>query len=279
MYIDGFTAGQLPPKSSIREIRINQNPFSSEYDKLGYGRIEIFTKPGTDKYHGQFFVNGNDSAFNSRNPFAGPEPGYDSTQFNGNIGGPINKNASFFFQCPAPEHQRTRRRQCLTLDPSLTPVTTVEAIPNPRQRTNIGPRLDYALTKNNTLTARYQYYRDSAEQRGHRAVQPRVAGIQLRVHRTYAADQRHPGHRLEDRQRDALPISARARHSNRADHRAGHQRPGSFQRRRQQPGPHRRPPGPLRVSELHLMDSRQSHASSSADVCARPRRELPRVGI
>src|SRR5262249_34867530 len=29
MYIDGFTAGQLPPKSSIREIRINQNPFSS----------------------------------------------------------------------------------------------------------------------------------------------------------------------------------------------------------------------------------------------------------
>ena len=36
-YIDGFTAGQLPPKSAIREIRINQNPFSAEYDKVGYG--------------------------------------------------------------------------------------------------------------------------------------------------------------------------------------------------------------------------------------------------
>ena len=58
IYIDGFTAGQLPPKSSIREIRINQNPFSAEYDKLGYGRIEIFTKPGTDKFHGQFSVVG-----------------------------------------------------------------------------------------------------------------------------------------------------------------------------------------------------------------------------
>ncbi|MGA8202630.1 MAG: carboxypeptidase regulatory-like domain-containing protein, partial [Candidatus Sulfotelmatobacter sp.] len=44
LYIDGFTAGQLPPKESIREIRINQNPFSAEYDKLGYGRIEVFTK-------------------------------------------------------------------------------------------------------------------------------------------------------------------------------------------------------------------------------------------
>src|SRR5712671_4762859 len=90
LYIDGFTAGQLPPKSSIREIRINQNPFSAEYDKLGYGRIEVFTKPGTDKFHGQFMVNGNDSAFNSSNPFAGAEPGYDTVQYNGNIGGPIN---------------------------------------------------------------------------------------------------------------------------------------------------------------------------------------------
>jgi len=82
MYIDGFTAGQLPPKSSIREIRINQNPFSSEYDKLGYGRIEIFTKPGTDKLHGQFFVLGNDSPFNSPDPFLVNEPPYYSIQYN-----------------------------------------------------------------------------------------------------------------------------------------------------------------------------------------------------
>ncbi|MGA7191518.1 MAG: carboxypeptidase regulatory-like domain-containing protein, partial [Candidatus Acidiferrales bacterium] len=89
-YIDGFTAGQLPPKSAIREIRINQNPFSAEYDKVGYGRIEIFTKPGTDKWHGGFSVNGNDSAFNSKNPFfdshaaAGtPYPGYYSVQYSG----------------------------------------------------------------------------------------------------------------------------------------------------------------------------------------------------
>jgi len=39
IYIDGFTGGQLPPKSSIREIRINQNPFSAQYDRMGFGRI------------------------------------------------------------------------------------------------------------------------------------------------------------------------------------------------------------------------------------------------
>jgi hypothetical protein len=161
MYIDGFTAGQLPPKASIREIRINQNPFSSEYDRLGYGRIEIFTKPGTDKLHGQFQVNGNDSAFNSSDPFAGPEPGYDSVQYSGNIGGALNKNGSFFLNVERRNINDLSAIDAQTLDQNLNPVQTLESVPTPRQRTNIGPRLDYALSKNNTLTARYQYYRDT----------------------------------------------------------------------------------------------------------------------
>jgi len=49
IYIDGFSSGDIPPKQSIREVRINQNPFSPEFDKLGLGRIEILTKPGADK--------------------------------------------------------------------------------------------------------------------------------------------------------------------------------------------------------------------------------------
>jgi len=161
MYIDGFTAGQLPPKSSIREIRVNQNPFSAEYDQLGYGRIEIFTKPGTDKLHGQLFVIGNDSAFNSPNPFAGEEPPYYTTQYNGNIGGPLSKTASFFFNLERRNINELTAINTPILDPTLEPTTLVESIPNPRQRTNLSPRLDWALSKNNTLTARYQYYRDT----------------------------------------------------------------------------------------------------------------------
>jgi hypothetical protein len=161
MYIDGFTAGQLPPKSSIREIRINQNPFSSEYDKLGYGRIEIFTKPGTDKYHGQVYVIGNDSSFNSTNPFAGEEPGYYTVQYNGNVGGPIGKKASFFFNVEHRNINELTPVNALVLNDELEEVPLVESIPNPRQRTNLSPRFDWAPTKNNTLTARYQYYRDT----------------------------------------------------------------------------------------------------------------------
>ena len=159
MYIDGFTAGQLPPKSSIREIRINQNPFSSEYDKLGYGRIEIFTKPGTDKLHGQVFASGNDSSFNSPNPFTSDIPAYYSTQFNGNLGGPLGKKASFFFNIDRRDINDVSAINAT--NPAPTGGTFVSSIPNPRQRTNLGPRFDWAITKNNTLTARYQYYRDT----------------------------------------------------------------------------------------------------------------------
>jgi hypothetical protein len=167
MYIDGFTAGQLPPKSSIREIRINQNPFSSEYDKLGYGRIEIFTKPGTDKYHGQFFVLGNDSALNSPNPFAGAnEPTYYTTQYNGNIGGPITKSSSFFFNLDRRNINDLAPVFATVLDSHLAQSTFIEAVPNPHQRTNLGPRFDWAPTKNNTLTVRYQYYRDTETNNG-----------------------------------------------------------------------------------------------------------------
>jgi len=168
LYIDGFTAGQLPPKSSIREIRINQNPFSAEYDKLGYGRIEIFTKPGTDKFHGQFSVVGNDSALNTRNPFLGDatqEP-YNSVIYMGNVGGPINKKASFFFDVQRRNIDEIAVVDAPALDANLNQIQLRESVPNPRTRTNLSPRIDYQVTPNNTLSARYQFYRDTWENNG-----------------------------------------------------------------------------------------------------------------
>jgi uncharacterized membrane protein YgcG len=166
MYIDGFTAGQLPPKSSIREIRINQNPFSAEYDKLGYGRIEIFTKPGTDQFHGQFNVLGNDSAFNSRSPYLGTAnlPGYDTVQFNGDFGGPLSKKASFTIDGQYRDINNVAVVSAQLLAPPA-PLFTA-AVPNPRSRINFAPRLDYQLSTNNTLTVRYQYYRDNETNEG-----------------------------------------------------------------------------------------------------------------
>ncbi|MGA3212483.1 MAG: carboxypeptidase-like regulatory domain-containing protein, partial [Terriglobales bacterium] len=170
IYIDGFTGGQLPPKSSIREIRINQNPFSAEFDKLGYGRIEIFTKPGTDQYHGQIFFNDNNAVLNTRNPFLGDaeQPGYNTTLINGNVGGPLGKSASFFinFEQRNINDLAIVNAQVLNPCPSNVPCTLNAAVTNPSTRTNFSPRLDYQLSKDNTLVVRYQYLQSSQTNQG-----------------------------------------------------------------------------------------------------------------
>lgn len=180
IYIDGFTAGQLPPKSAIREIRVNQNPFSAEYDKLGFGRIEILTKPGTDKLHGQFFINGNSDAFNSKNPFAKQIPAYHTLQYDGNVSSALGRTASFFFNFDRRDIQDNNIVTAIlngpstNCDPNSVDYSTFVAdappcslaVPNPRTRINLSPRLDFQLGERNTLTLRYQYFDNSQQGSG-----------------------------------------------------------------------------------------------------------------
>ena len=168
IYIDGFTGGQLPPKSAIREIRINQNPFSAEYDRLGYGRIEILTKPGTDKLHGQVFIMGNDSATNTGSPFLNNVPPYYRLQYNGTVSGALTKTSSFFVSM----EQRNNHDEAVynyypaVLDPttgtySISANRVSGAVSNPHNHINFSPRLDLQLGQKNTLTLRYQFFYDS----------------------------------------------------------------------------------------------------------------------
>ena len=164
IYIDGFTGGDLPPKSSIREIRINQNPFSAEFDKLGYGRIEILTKPGTEKLHGFIQASGNDSAWNTSH-FVTSTPSYYQYFLNGSVGGPISEKASYFLSVFARNSQNI-----LVVNAPGTPEDPnyfldhdgnnfVQNLDNPQSRLHLPVRFDYQLTSSNTLTVRYQYNR------------------------------------------------------------------------------------------------------------------------
>jgi hypothetical protein len=162
IYIDGFTGGQLPPKSSILEIRVNQNPFSAEYDRLGYGRVDITTKPGASQFHGQGFVSGNTVSFNTRNPFVSQEPDYHSQFYNGSIGGPINKKASFFFSIFRRDLDDANVVSAEVLSPDLSQqIPYSQAVLNPHMRMNLGPRVDYQLSSKNVMTVRYQYWENN----------------------------------------------------------------------------------------------------------------------
>lgn len=164
IYVSGFSGGQLPPKSSIREIRINQNPYSTEYDNLGYGRIEIFTKPGTDQWHGRLFMEGNDDAFNTGNPYTSTIPAYHSVQVNGSLSGALRKNASFFFDFEQRSNQNASVYDApapvLNATTGLYAAGTVDgSILHPSTHTSIAPRLDLQLGTSHTVTLRYQFER------------------------------------------------------------------------------------------------------------------------
>lgn len=161
IYIDGFTGGDLPPKSAIREVRVNSNPYSAKFQHPGHGRIEIMTKPGADNFHGSFFVNGNSSAFNSLNPFlraAGSQPpAYHSTILNGDLGGPIGKKISFYVGLQHRNINEVSVVDTETLGSDLSAQQYLTSVPHPNHFTSVAPRVDFQLTPNNILTVRYNF--------------------------------------------------------------------------------------------------------------------------
>jgi hypothetical protein len=167
IYIDGFSGGQLPPKESIREIRVNQNPFSAEYDRLGFGRIEILTKPGTDKLRGSLALMDSDGIFNSRNPFSSIKPDFSNRMWAANLGGSIGKKASFFVDFNRRDVQNNAIVVAQYFDPAtLTQSSVNTSVLAPSTFMIIAPRLDYQLSTNHTLTVRVEERVNSSDNAG-----------------------------------------------------------------------------------------------------------------
>ena len=130
---------------------------------MGFGRIEILTKPGTDKLHGQFFYNDNHSIFDALNPFAASEPDFSTEMINGNVGGPLGKKASYFFNV-----ERRDIHDAAVISPNAFSAAGVPIVGvlNPRVRTAVNSRIDYQLAPNNTLMVRYQYVNNNEKNDG-----------------------------------------------------------------------------------------------------------------
>jgi hypothetical protein len=152
-YIDGFTSSRLPPKSSIREIRINDNPYSAQYEEPGFSRIEVFTKPGSDTLHGDLDLLGDDSAFNSRNPFVEGQPSYSSFYAQGDLNGPLTKNSSYFFTAARQDIGAQSFIHAIT---SSTGPAFTQTVESPQTADDIAPRFDIQLGKIHTLSLRYE---------------------------------------------------------------------------------------------------------------------------
>ncbi len=151
--VDGFGGGRLPPKEAIMQIRVNQNPFSAEYSNPGFGRIEIITKPGNDRWRGSGSWGYRNSALDARNAFAKEKPELTLNRWNFNFGGPIIKkrmSATVFADRNNSDGSNTTVAR--TLDGDF-----VANVPTQTINTFIGVRTDYLLNNKNTLNVSYNY--------------------------------------------------------------------------------------------------------------------------
>jgi Carboxypeptidase regulatory-like domain/TonB dependent receptor len=168
--VDGFAhEGRLPPKSAIREVKVNSNIFSAEYDRPPYrgGRIDIYTKPGADSLHGSAFFNFNDAALNARDVFAPERAPVRTRRYGFQIGGPIApKRAGFLLDCETRDIYETTTINAVILDRNLQPANFTASAPAPKLLTLGSARADWQPTPAHTFIVRYDINRDRSRSQG-----------------------------------------------------------------------------------------------------------------
>jgi hypothetical protein len=115
-----------PIIDAIEEFRLNINSYSPEYGRSNGGTVMVNTKSGSNELHGTLFEFFRNEALNARNYFAqaGAKPEFRRNQYGFTLGGPIQKNRTFFFA----DWQGTRLR---------TGITRFSTVPTVAQRNGI----------------------------------------------------------------------------------------------------------------------------------------------
>jgi outer membrane receptor protein involved in Fe transport len=113
-----------PPQESVQEFRVVNNSFGAEYGRAIGGIVNIVTKGGTNDFHGSAYEYFQNNALDSANLLQKPEPDLQSValpdtlqqnQFGGTIGGPIQKDKTFFFA----NYEGKRRAESPLFPPDL----------------------------------------------------------------------------------------------------------------------------------------------------------------
>ena len=88
-----------PSLDAVQEVKVSTNLYPAEVSRTEGGVADVITKSGTNTFHGSLFEYLRNDVLDARNYFAttGPKPELRQNQFGGSIGGPIQKNKTFFF--------------------------------------------------------------------------------------------------------------------------------------------------------------------------------------
>jgi Carboxypeptidase regulatory-like domain/TonB dependent receptor len=137
--------------SAIKDIKINQDPYSAEYQRPGRGRIEVTTKPGSPEYHGTFNFIFRDAHLNARDPFALTRPPEQRRIYEGYLSGPVrhSKTTSFVFSVSRKEEDL----QSVVVAEGLSGAIRAN-VPAPSRTLQLSGQITHAFSSTNTVSVR-----------------------------------------------------------------------------------------------------------------------------
>ena len=150
------TNNPFPFPDALQEFSVQTNSFDAQYGSNAGAVVNVVTKSGTNKWHGDAFEFVRNRVFNARNYFSDTVDPLKRNQFGGTIGGPIHKDTSFIFFGYQATRIRTKTGGQATVIPTaaqargdfsafagtITNPATGQPFPN---KANIGPLSPVAL--------------------------------------------------------------------------------------------------------------------------------------
>jgi hypothetical protein len=114
-----------PSVDAIQEVKIDQTSYDTEFGGKSGAVINVITKAGNNQFHGSLFEFVRNDVFDAKNFFDSstrPIPPFKQNQFGGTLGGPIQKNKTFFFLSYEGERIHKSQTQLFTVptDPERT---------------------------------------------------------------------------------------------------------------------------------------------------------------
>ena len=140
--------------SAIQEVRINNDPYSSEFSRPGRGRIEIITKPGSPNFHGEANFILRNAIFNAKNYFAPVRPPEDRRIYEGHLSGPVGRGRHTNFITSG----SWREQNTAVVVNALTPTgPVIENVSTPRRNGQASMRVTHDFSPAHRLSVGYTF--------------------------------------------------------------------------------------------------------------------------
>ncbi|MGC8792328.1 MAG: carboxypeptidase regulatory-like domain-containing protein [Bryobacteraceae bacterium] len=157
--VDGMETDRLGVTvSAIREVRINQNPYSAEFSAPGRGRLEVITARAESRYHGELNLLLRDHRLDARNAFAPGRPRQQRRTVEGHFTGPLARSRRWSFLASGSREADDQESVVYALTP--TGLWRQQA-PRLERDAETSLRLDFQPDERRSLSWRYEMERDS----------------------------------------------------------------------------------------------------------------------